>query len=312
MSRYLLIICIIWTACTNESKHMTVLFAGDLMLDRGTETTIEKYGADYLFTDVKPILQKSDIAIVNFEGTACDTSIKPIDKKCTFRFKPEYLSAIKNAGIHYCNLANNHSCDFGNIGLEQTISNCKQHSIETFGSDFDSTKNIKPLIISKGKTSIAIFSSCFLKQSIQNIYFPSCDILAKQISLFKKQHPDIIVFVYFHWGIEKQMVPTDEQKKQAHTLIDAGADAIIGHHPHVVQSIEEYKGKYIFYSIGNFVFDNNHEPANKGIFVRFDISENMLGKVQIIPFTISASKPFLMNDEDSKLFIKKKLVHSSR
>lgn len=274
------------------------------MLDRGTRSTINKYGPAFLFGNIKPLLNTVDFSVANLECVIADTPLNPINKRFVFRGNPEWLSPIRANGITHVTLANNHSSDYGEEGVLQTVSNCKRYGIQPIGFNAKTSQGCPPAIIEKNETHIALFSSCFLKQQDTLLGNPDAPVLSAKIRAFKKMHPDYLVFVCLHWGIELQSTPTAEQVEQAHSLIDAGADAIIGHHPHVVQTIEQYNGKYIFYSIGNFIFDNNYPPCNTGIFAIFSLSKNEIASVGVMPFTMVRSKPILMSPEESALFMK--------
>ncbi|HEY4832001.1 MAG TPA: CapA family protein [Waddliaceae bacterium] len=290
--------------CSNKGKSLKILFAGDLMLDRGTKSTIKRNGPAFLFGNIKPFLSNVDFSIANLECVIAETSLKPLAKRFVFLGNPEWLSAIHDNGITHLNLANNHSFDYGEEGLRQTVSNLNKYGIQPIGFNAKNSPGCLPTIIEKNEIHLAIFSSCFLEQQDTLICNESASVLSGKIRAFKKIHPDYLVFVCLHWGIELKSTPTPEQIEQAHLIINAGADAIIGHHPHVVQTIEHYNGKYIFYSIGNFIFDNNYPPSNTGIFGIFSLSKNGIASVDIIPFTMVHSKPILMSPEESTLFIK--------
>lgn len=274
------------------------------MLDRGTRTTIKNNDINFLFKDVREIFSSCDFTIANFECVACDTLLKPVNKQFVFRANPEWLSAIHDNGITHVTLANNHSFDFGEEGIKQTIANLKHYGIHPIGYNADDNPICSPTIIEKNGNNIAVFSCCFLKQLNNSTCNENAYSLSENIKAFKKAHPDYFVFVCLHWGIELKSKPTAEQVEQAHLIINSGADAIIGHHPHVVQTIENFKGKYIFYSIGNFIFDNNHPPASRGIFPVFSLSEKRITPVEIIPFNIVTSKPELMTKEESEDYMK--------
>jgi poly-gamma-glutamate capsule biosynthesis protein CapA/YwtB (metallophosphatase superfamily) len=299
----LCLMTVLFFGCSNDSKDLRILFAGDLMLDRGVRNNIEENSPDYLFEDIKTIFKSSDVTIANFECVACNTSLKPIDKKFTFRANPEWLSSIYNNGITHVTLANNHSSDFGDEGVKQTAANLKYYGIASIGHNSDSNSTCLPTIIKKNGNSVAVFSSCFLKQNNNFICNENASALSERIKKFKKTNPSYLIFVSLHWGVEMELYPMSEQIAQAHLLIDAGADVIMGHHPHVVQTIEIYKERHIFYSIGNFIFDNNHAPANRGIFTEFSLANEKIKSIEIIPFNIVKSKPKLMNNEESENFI---------
>ncbi len=304
LTKFSFLLCLLFLGCSQDNEKLKLLFAGDLMLDRGVRIDIEKNGTDYPFEEVKKIFKTSDATIANFECTACDTSFIPSNKKFTFRTKPEWLSSLHKNGITHVSLANNHSSDYGEEGIKETANNLKQYGINYVGYSSDKNSSCSPVIIKRNTNNVAIFSASFLRQdSISFICNGNVYLLSERIKTFKESHPDYLVIICLHWGIEMRLIPTPDQVKQAHLLINAGADAIIGHHPHVVQTIELYQGRYIFYSIGNFIFDNNHSPANQGIFTSFSILNGKIEPVQIIPFNIVKSKPTSMQKEDSEKFL---------
>jgi poly-gamma-glutamate capsule biosynthesis protein CapA/YwtB (metallophosphatase superfamily) len=274
------------------------------MLDRGTKSIIKRSSPAFLFENVNHLLRSTDFSVANLECVICDTSLRPVTKQFVFQANPEWLSTVHDNGITHVTVANNHSFDFGAEGLHQTITNLKRFEILPIGYNAENTADCLPTLIDKAEIHLAIFSSCFLQQNNTLTCHETASILSDNIRLFKKAHPGYFVFVCLHWGVELKSTPTVEQIEQAHLIINAGADAIIGNHPHVVQTIEVFKGKYIFYSIGNFIFDNNHPPSNTGIFSIFSLSKNGIGPVEIMPFTIVHSKPILMTNQESKLFMK--------
>jgi poly-gamma-glutamate synthesis protein (capsule biosynthesis protein) len=274
------------------------------MLDRGTKSTVKRNGPAFLFENIKPVLRTVDFSIANLECVIADTSLKPLHKRFVFRGNPEWLSTIRESGITHLTLANNHSFDYGVEGVRQTVANLNTCGIQPIGVKGENSAGCLPTIIEKNEIHVAIFSSCLLEQQDSLICTENASILSGRIRAFKEIHPTYFVFVCLHWGIELQPTPTPVQIQQAHLMIDAGADAIVGHHPHVVQTIENYNGKYIFYSIGNFIFDNNHPPGNIGIFGIFSISKNGIASVDMTPFSMVHSQPFVMSPEESTLFMK--------
>lgn len=288
--------------CVKTSDEVRFIVAGDLLLDRGVKNQISKNGTDYLFESVKPILAKGDLTLANLECVVGDSTLIAIDKKYTFKADTSCLPSIYKNGINMLGLANNHSYDFGQEGVRQTCLNLSRNSIAYTGVSKEENKCL-PFVFNKKGSQIAIFASCFLFQNNTLVCSESIEEFVAKIESFKKENPESFVLVYLHWGIELTTLPTVNQLVQAHKIIDAGADAIIGHHPHVVQTIEKYKGKYVFYSLGNFIFDAQHAPENKGIVADFSINRNMLSSVKLIPFTIVKSRPILMDEEDSESFM---------
>ena len=302
-----IILCILssgLSGCNSRKDKLNVIFAGDLMLDRGTRHVIEVHGPDDLFGNVYHKLRSSDFTVANLECVACDTTCHPVDKKFTFRSNPEWLSSMYKNGITHVILANNHSCDFGDKGVKQTISNLIHVGIIPVGASQNNDATSEPTIIVKGSDSLAVFSSCFLKQKFRSISSENVTCLSEKIKAYKAMHPLCIIIVCLHWGIEMDVKPISEQVEQAHQLILAGTDVIVGHHPHVVQTIEFYKGKYIFYSLGNFIFDNQQSRASRGILTDLTVSKGRIISIQLIPFNILKSKPVIMNIEESESFRK--------
>ena len=306
----LFIVYFILSSCSHSDRSIRIVFAGDMMLDRGTRTVIEQKCIDHLFENVTSLFHQQDIVMVNFENPFCTNTEIASNKLYCFRGDPDWLFEIKKAGITHAVFANNHIGDYGREGLKETMAYLSRNDIHFAGSDSSFLDPCKPLLIDKKGSRIAIFSNSLLYQKdnpgFANENFPQ---LNKRISSFKKLHPDYCIIISLHWGIEMDDFPTAEQKRQAHELIKAGADLIIGHHPHVVQPIEMYEGKYICYSLGNFMFDTNKDPGNKGILACFVITDNKISLDKIIPFTLIDSKPFIMNEKDSHQFLEKKGIY---
>lgn len=297
------LIPVLFIECAGKKEVLTIVFVGDLMLDRGTRNITAVKGVDDYFESVHNAISSSDFTVANLECVACDTTCKPLDKTFTFRANPEWISSLYKNGITHLVVANNHSFDFGARGMKQTIFNLLFSGIKPIGYSQNNDATSTPTLLNKGNDSVAIFSSCLLKQNNRFVSSENTTSLSEKISVFKLKHPTYIILVCLHWGVEMNTLPTKEQILQAHQLIRAGADAIIGHHPHVVQPIEVYKGKYIFYSLGNFIFDNHHSPANRGVMAKLCLSKRSIA-VQVLPFNIIKSKPILMKREDSEDFRK--------
>jgi poly-gamma-glutamate capsule biosynthesis protein CapA/YwtB (metallophosphatase superfamily) len=271
------------SGCKNKQDEnhdqLTICFVGDLLLDRGVRKQISQHGPGVLFEQVKPLFRKADAVVANLECPVTK-SITPVSKKYIFRGEPEWLKAIKESGITHLVMANNHSYDQGRTGIRETYSNLLANQLIPVGYGTNQENACKPVIIQKGNIKVALFSSVILPLENWSYLPDSCgmcqasiDDLKTQISDFKKVNQGYKVVVILHWGAEFQETPQPGQRQQAEELIDAGADAIIGHHPHVVQPYSIYKGKPIFYSIGNFVFDQEYEPATKAILVQIVFSE---------------------------------------
>ena len=240
-----------------------------MLLDRGVRRQIEKQNVSWLFEDVENIFRSSDAVIINLECPITDT-LSPVNKRFIFRADSDVSPALRKAGITHAALANNHTIDQGRRGLTSTAYYLRQAGITPLGYGENQEAACRPVIISKKGMEIAVFNSVLLP--LENwVYLEgqpcvcqaSVEDLAIRIRTLKAEKPNCRVVAALHWGIEYHSKPTDRQRRDAYCLIDAGADAIVGHHPHVVQEEEFYKSKPIFYSLGNFVFDPIYPDAKK-------------------------------------------------
>ncbi|WP_096202803.1 CapA family protein [Bacillus sp. FJAT-45350] len=243
-------------------EPIRIVFAGDLMMSGSIVHTVETHGVDYPFHYVRDEIKEADYAVVNLE-TAVTTRGESFayDKQFTFKMPPHYLEGIKNAGFDMVSLANNHTMDYREEGLIDTINYLKEYEIDYIGAGENKTEAYKAHFVDiKGKKVAFLGFSRVLptgtwyaqenKPGIASGY--QLDRMERIIKKTKKKAD--YVLVYIHWGIERQQTPEQYQVNKGKAMIDAGADAIIGAHPHVLQPIEEYKGKPIAYSLGNFLF----------------------------------------------------------
>ena len=270
---------------TDNVIKITISAAGDCTLgidsryNNSFHTYYKKNGSAYFFKKVKKTFQKDDVTIVNFEGTLTDSSNRA-NKKYTFKGPASYAKILKKGSVEVVNIANNHTMDFGNSGFTDTKRTLKKNEIEYCYSSTIAYKKVKGI-------------------KIAFIGFNQLDGISKQqisntIKKAKKRKSKIII-VSFHWGIEKEYYPNSTQKSLGRYAIDAGASLVLGHHPHVLQGIEKYKGRYIVYSLGNFCFGGNMNPADKDTMIfqqTFYVKNGKLQKkndARIIPCSLSSS-----------------------
>lgn len=288
MLKYILassiIICFLsFYGCKKQNNDtIKICFTGDLLLDRGVRQEIEHSGIDSVFSGVCTLFHSTDAVVSNLECPVTE-HVAPVNKRFIFRGEPKWLISIKNAGITHLAMANNHSYDQGRDGMVDTYKQLTLNKLIPIGFGFNHLEACHPVIINKGEIKVAIFNSVFLP--LENFAFlpdkpcicqASANELAIAIADYKLKHPDVFVLVLLHWGYEYQTVPVYSQRAEAIKLIESGADAIIGHHPHVIQTIEFIKKKPVIYSLGNFVFDSKRPEALKGLIVKLEISSNKL------------------------------------
>ena len=227
------------------NNRVTMLVFGDLLLDRYIKRSIDKYGTDYPFQNIKPALAGNDLTLANLEGAFTDFSPnKPGPNMASFTFDPKLIPEIKNLGFNILSEANNHSQDFGAAGLAQSQAYLQQNGIDYFGTYSNDGK------ISTIENINGIKIGFVGYDELSNTGFDNV------IAEIKKLKPTVDhVIVMAHWGIELETASSADQRDKGRQFIDAGADLVLGGHPHVVQPLEIYKGRLIFYSLGNFVFD---------------------------------------------------------
>lgn len=245
----------------------------------GFDGYYDRYGADWFFRNVKDIFAEDDLTLVNFEGTLSDRGQREI-KQFAFRGRPEYVDILSNSSVEAANLANNHSMDYGEVSLMDT----KDYLAEA------------GILHCRGEEDVAVAEINGIKVGLVGINYLNDQMrteLESAIEKAKKGGAEIII-LSIHWGVEKATAPNSDQINAAHTAIDCGADLVIGTHPHVLQGFEQYKGKYICYSLGNFSFGGNNAPSDMDTAIfrtTFKIENGELSDsgIEIIPCRISSA-----------------------
>lgn len=292
---------------TSKETTITISAAGDctLGIDSRIHHTFDSYytknGNAYFLKKVKPVFSKDDITIVNFEGTLT-TSTNRANKAFTFKGPKKYVGILKKGSVEVVTLANNHSMDFGRKGLADTQKTLKKNKIAYCYNSTISYKKVKGI-----KIAFIGFSQLEGTTASQ---------VTKAIKKAKKKRAKIII-TSFHWGIEREYYPNSKQTSLAHSAINAGASLVLGHHPHVLQGIERYKGRYIVYSLGNFCFGGNTNPKDKDTMIfqqTFHIKDGkILSKkdARVIACSLSGSsacndyQPRILKGSSKKRVIKK-------
>ena len=239
-------------AVPQYERPATLFFVGDIMLGRDVENYLKREGAQYPFLGVAPLIRGADIAVGNFEGVVTPEHVQTPLFTMQFSIKDTYLAALRDVGFDMLSLANNHSDDYGAIALNYTRTLCTQLQIFCGGSPTEIEDSYATTVSEVNSRKIGFI---FL-QAIYNE--PTEAALRKAISSLNAESDVQIAIV--HWGNEYELTHSSAQQQLAEKLIDFGIDAIIGHHPHVVQDVALYQGKPIFYSLGNFVFDQYFDP----------------------------------------------------
>ena len=279
------------------SDSLSITFTGDVLLDRGVRQFVEHRSVDKLFSPfVDSVFQSSDLVVANLECPA--TKIRqPAFKQYIFRAEPECLQTLKAHGITHLNLANNHSVDQGRIGLADTKKNIQETGMIPVGAGDNMQEAAQPVLLASTPRNVYLLTS--LQMPLENFsYLPDktsvshedLDSLKTRVRQLKETDPCCYIIVSLHWGGEHTLRPVPLQRQQAHQLIDAGVDALICHHTHTLQTIEQYQGKPIYYSIGNFIFDQKKPINSKACMVKVTIKKES-SHIETIPIVIRNCVP---------------------
>ena len=276
-------------AAVSSPVSLTLSVVGDCTL--GTDETFdydtslnayyENYGADYFLQNVKDIFSADDLTIANFEGTLTDSDERE-DKTFAFKAPASYASILTGGSVEAVNTANNHSHDYGEQSFDDTLAALDDAGIVHFGYDETAVMDVKGIKV--GLVGIyELYDHLEREQQLKD-----------NIAKVKADGAQLIV-VIFHWGNETETVPDSNQTTLGRIAIDEGADLVCGHHPHVLQGIETYKGKNIVYSLGNFCFGGNSSPSDMDTMIyqqTFTIDADGVKKdnvTNIIPCSISSA-----------------------
>ena len=290
----------------NKLDAQTIILTGDILLDRGVREVVERRGADHLFSEgVDSVLRAAHIVVGNLECPA--TKVKsPVFKRYIFRGEPEHLATLRKHGFTHLNLCNNHSIDQGREGLTDTKRNIEQSGMVSVGAGRNMNEAAQPVLLTGEPRKVWLLTS--LRMALENwaplddrpcVSQEPMDSLISRIRRLKKADSTAVIVVSLHWGGEHTLRPVPLQRMEAHRLIDAGADALVCHHTHTLQTIEKYKGKMIYYSIGNFIFDQPKPLNAKACMVRLKVTKEKT-EVETIPILIKNCVPFIRKTFEKK------------
>jgi len=269
-------------------EYITITAVGDCTLGGETKSGahgekrfaryVADYGYDYFLENVRGLFEADDLTIINLEGTLTTATKRRADRQFNFRGDPEYVNILTGSSVEICNLANNHAFDFKQAGFEETQQTLEAAGIGASGFGLEYyTKAGGYTVGSLGFTEWD-YSAAEIEKAISAAR-EKCDLL----------------LVSIHWGEEMRYKPTNSCVKLGHKMIDAGADIIIGNHSHVYGAIEQYKGKYIIYSLGNFCFGGNGDPSDTDCTIfqqTFKLGPDGVedAGINIIPATVSTAQ----------------------
>lgn len=313
----IVIIIIALLVSTSCSRRLSLCAVGDILLDRGVRTTLVQKGYNYPYEKVKSIIEDADIAIGNLECSLTERGTPVFkNRKIIFKGDVENGQALKKAGFDILNLANNHTMDYGCEGLESTIKILNDLNIHTPGAGFNSEEARKPAFVEKKNHIIGFLCYTVFPPEgyISFVDRPDAaridyNTIAKEVCETKKRCDFLVVS--FHWGNEFEFFPRDTQKKLAHTAVDSGGDLVIGHHPHVLQGVEKYKNRLIFYSLGNFVFDRQIQGgSDETVILDLRIENKRWKEARIIPVKIVNCQPRIAGGGDAEYILNRLKLYS--
>jgi len=276
-----------------EIVRTRISAVGDIMLDGKARPYLQRYGYDHAFAQVRPLFADSDLVIGNLEGTLTTASAPLVEKEFLFRSPAQPVaSALARAGIGAVSLANNHALDYGLAGLRDTIAALGDAGVEYFGAGETLEDARTPAVVDTGSAKIGMlgYSNTFPEEFWAGelrggtAFGHEAQLRADVAALV--QHVDIVV-VSFHWGRESTTELRPYQPLLTRAAIDAGADLIIGHHPHVLQEIERYRDGVILYSLGNFTFGSFSTRATVGAIAHVEFVDGNFAELALQPLNVN-------------------------
>lgn len=298
-SSIVLAVSIMFSVSAKCADTLNVVFTGDILLDRGVRRVIEHHGVGHLFSDgIDSVFQSAQVVVGNLECPA--TKIKaPVFKRFIFRGEPEWLDTLHQHGITHLNLANNHSIDQGREGLIDTKKNIIAAGMVPIGAGENMQEASEPVLLASEPRKVWLVPS--LRLALENYAYLTdkpcvsqepMDSLLSRVYQLRQQDSTAVIIVSLHWGAEHKLEPVPRQKHDAHMLCLAGADMLVCHHTHTLQTIEDFRGRKIYYSIGNFILDQSKPLNSEACIVRLTITADSLD-VETIPIEIRQCVPII-------------------
>jgi poly-gamma-glutamate capsule biosynthesis protein CapA/YwtB (metallophosphatase superfamily) len=284
------------TTTSTLPPPLTVAAGGDVMGDRGPGNYMDAHGGASVFAKVTPYFEKAQLAFVNLEGPISNVGARQAGKEYTFRARTALADGLVSAGIDVVSMANNHVLDYGQAALKDCLLRLNRAGVAHAGAGLNSTSAAAPamLVTRAGSVSVLAYTSIipggFAATSSHGGVNPVTEDHARIVKAIKAaaKKTDFVV-VSVHWGTEYKSQANSEQRALAHQMIDAGADLIIGHHPHVIQGLEVYHDKLIAYSLGDFVFDHWSRATGEAFILQVSLRDEGPPAVNIVPVYVGDS-----------------------
>lgn len=299
-------------------SEFTATFVGDMMFGRNVEEVTKRHGTAYLFDKMKPYFDNADYSSGNFENPVLkddEENYEKIEKQIHLHTGADAIHALKEVNFTMVNLANNHMMDFGIEGLQDTVDELDDIGLPHVGAgnnleeatavDYQEINGLTIATLGYTDALVEGFSALGHRGGVaratpDNI-FPMIEEAHELADL---------VFVNIHWGVEYDNQPHPRQTELAKAMIDVGADAIIGHHTHVLSEVEQYKDGVIFYGLGNFIFDQGWSRTKDSAIVQYDLLNDGTGRFEITPVRIRGAQPYVTNNKYYQMKIHRQLTNN--
>jgi poly-gamma-glutamate synthesis protein (capsule biosynthesis protein) len=272
--------------------EITIAAVGDIMLGHRAGPYLTREGPGYPFVGVLPVLQQAHLVIGNLESPISSRGTAVENKKFTLRAAPVAVAALKAAGIRVVSLANNHTMDFGPLALQDTLKALGENNILYAGAGMNLEDARTPAFLKVGDLTLAFlsYSLTFPIEFYASAGRPGTapgykDFVKRDIQKVRTQ-ADLVV-VSFHWGAELMTTAKDYQRELGRLSIDWGADLVLGHHPHILQELELYRGRLIAYSLGNFVFGSESDKTNTSMILLCTFKGKSLVRIEAVPLDVN-------------------------
>lgn len=302
-----------------DYPEVTLTACGDIVLGRHVAERISHRGVYYPFEKVAPYVRGSDIVFGDLECPLSD-SVEPVYDGMDFVAPTSAIEGIKLCGFNVVSLANNHSTNYGRDVFEDTLELLKANDIKYVGGGEDYQEAYSPLVMEIKGVKVAFLNYNSIIGAVNAMeeragvagirLLPSYDDNPDDFEMVRDSIEEVresadVVIACFHWGSEEQYSPIESVVKMAHTAIDAGADLVIGSHPHTVQPLEYYRGKLIAYSLGNFVFDQMYTTqVREGMIMKCRFDGAQLSQVELLPYKIyDFCQPVVLNGESGQYLL---------
>ncbi len=286
-------------------KEVTLAFAGDTLIGFRIGDLIAANGTNWPWGGVAQTLSAADLTMVNLECCVSTRGSPMPNKKWTFRAAPSALEGVKNAGIDVVSVANNHVLDFGQQAFLDTLSYLDQYGIARVGGGANAAEARRPAILEAGGFKVGYLAATaiypvgeWVAGDTRPGILPSHSeaTVMQAVKDLKKQADFVVVSV--HWGVEREHSANSYQQRYGRALVDAGADLVIGHHPHVLQGMEVYKDKLIAYSLGNFVFTTATRDGQDSGILLVTLDDQGLAAARLLPVFTDSGRPELETGSD--------------